>query len=145
MHPTTKNGRGSAVLLQFPDVWRITPKFVPAKDDGTKVEPKKSIQHPMMPKTKLCALTGLQVNTTPMGSLATVFDGTIPLVQVTVRFKEITALTRMDMEGSVKVNGDYKPGKNGEAGTYTQPSPNGDKARFVKSGQMLDNFPKVSY
>ena len=145
MHPTTKNGRGSAVLLQFPDVWRITPKFVPAKDDGTKVEPKKSIQHPMMPKTKLCALTGLQVNTTPMGSLATVFDGTIPLVQVTVRFKEITALTRMDMEGSVKVNGDYKEGKNGEAGTYTQPSPNENKARFVKSGQMLDNFPKVSY
>lgn len=145
MHPTTKNGRGSAVLLQFPDVWRITPKFVPAKDDGTKVEPKKSIQHPMMPKTKLCALTGLQVNTTPMGSLATVFDGTIPLVQVTVRFKEITALTRMDMEGSVKVNGDYKPGTNGEAGTYTQPSPTENKARFVKSGQMLDNFPKVSY
>ena len=144
MHPTTKNGRGSAVLLQFPDVWRITPKFVPAKDDGTKVEPKKSIQHPMMPKTKLCALTFLEVNTTPMGSLATVFDGTIPLVQVTVRFKEITALTRMDMEGSAKINGNFKEGKNGEPGTVTMPSDQ-TRARFVKSGQMLDNYPKVSY
>lgn len=144
MHPTTKNGRGSAVLLQFPDVWRITPKFVPATDDGTTAKPQKSIQHPMMPKTKLCALTFLEVNTTPMGSLATVFDGTIPLVQVTVRFKEITALTRMDMEGSVKVSGDYKPGKNGEAGTTVLPLDDRTKARFVRAGG-LDNFPKVSY
>jgi len=144
MHPTTKNGRGSAVLLQFPDVWRITPKFVPVKDEGEKLISQQPIQHPMMPKTKLCAMTGLQVNTTPMGSLATVFDGTIPLVQVTVRFKELTALTRMDMEGSAKINGNFKEGKNGEPGTVTMPSDQ-TRARFVKSGQMLDNYPKVSY
>ena len=144
MHPTTKNGRGSAVLLQFPDVWRITPKFVPVKDEGEKLISQQPIQHPMMPKTKLCAMTGLQVNTTPMGSLATVFDGTIPLVQVTVRFKELTALTRMDMEGSAKINGNFKEGKNGEPGTVTMPS-DPTRARFVKSGQMLDNYPKVSY
>ena len=33
-----------------------------------------------------------------MGSFTTVFDGTIPLVTITLTFNELTALTRMDME-----------------------------------------------
>jgi len=31
-----------------------------------------------------------------MGQFATVFDGTIPLITVTLRFNELTALTRSD-------------------------------------------------
>ena len=81
MHPGTKNGKGSAVMLTFPDVFVLTPQFVPINEEGVK-DP---IQHPMMPKTKLCALTNLQVNTTPMGQLTTVFDGSIPLVTIKLR------------------------------------------------------------
>merc|ERR1712138_276192 len=58
------------------------------------------IQHPMMPKTKICALTSLTVNTTPMSAINTIFDGSIPLVTVELTFDETTALTRMDMEGA---------------------------------------------
>ena len=50
----------------------------------------------MMPQTKLCALTAMGVNTTPMGQFSTVFDGTIPLVTVRLKFNELTALTRAD-------------------------------------------------
>ena len=49
-----------------------------------------------MPQTKLCALTSMGVNTTPMGQFSTVFDGTIPLVTVRLKFNELTALTRAD-------------------------------------------------
>ena len=106
MHPGSKNGKGSAVMLTFPDVFVLKPMFVKTVEtednDGRKKleiadEP---IQHPMMPKTKLCALTSLRVNTTPLGMLNTVFDGTIPLVTVELKFNETTALTRMDFEGS---------------------------------------------
>ena len=58
------------------------------------------IQHPMMPRTKLCALTNLTINTTPFGQLQTIFDGTIPVVTMELQFKETTKLTRVDMEGS---------------------------------------------
>ena len=93
-------------MLTFPDVFVLKPMFVKTVEtednDGRKKleiadEP---IQHPMMPKTKLCALTSLRVNTTPLGMLNTVFDGTIPLVTVELKFNETTALTRMDFEGS---------------------------------------------
>ena len=106
MHPGSKNGKGSAVMLTFPDVFVLKPMFVKTVEtednDGRKKleiadEP---IQHPMMPKTKLCALTSLRVNTTPLGMMNTVFDGTIPLVTVELKFNETTALTRMDFEGS---------------------------------------------
>ena len=49
-----------------------------------------------MPQTKLCALVGMRVNTTPYGEFSTVFDGSIPLVTVSLKFNELTALTRSD-------------------------------------------------
>ena len=98
MHPGSKNGKGSAVLLTFPDVFVLTPKFVQADDTGNATgDP---IQHPMMPRTKLCALTGLTINTTPFGQMQTIFDGTIPIVTMELTFKETTKLTRVDMEGA---------------------------------------------
>ena len=99
MHPNAKNGKGSAVLLTFPDVFLLTPKFVKCNEQGVPV-PNGIVQHPMMPKTKLCALTGLTINTTPFGQLQTVFDGTIPMVTMELMFKETTKLTRVDMEGA---------------------------------------------
>ena len=98
MHPNAKSGRGSAVVLTFPDVFVLTPKFVKCTEDGEPLgDP---IQHPMMPRTKLCALTGLTINTTPFGQMQTVFDGTIPIVTMELQFKETTKLTRVDMEGA---------------------------------------------
>ncbi len=106
MHPSSSNGKGSAVLLKFPDVFVLEPMFMPVDEtvnhDGTtKLEcADEPIQHPMMPKTKICALTNLSVNTTPMSAINTIFDGSIPLVTVELTFSETTALTRMDMEGA---------------------------------------------
>ena len=98
MHPGSKNGKGTAVLLTFPDVFVLTPKFVQCDEDGNALgDP---MQHPMMPRTKLCALTGLTINTTPFGQMQTVFDGTIPIVTMELMFKETTKLTRVDMEGA---------------------------------------------
>ena len=98
MHPGSKNGKGTAVLLTFPDVFVLTPKFVKCTEDGAALgDP---IQHPMMPRTKLCALTGLTINTTPFGQMQTVFDGSIPIVTMELQFKETTKLTRVDMEGA---------------------------------------------
>ena len=98
MHPVSKNvdGGGSGVLLGFPDVWRLEPRFTPGNAVGEKYEPGTDRPHPMMPQTKLCALTAMGVNTTPMGQFSTVFDGTIPLVTVRLKFNELTALTRAD-------------------------------------------------
>ena len=106
MHPGSSNGKGSAVMLTFPDVFVLEPMFMPVDEtvDSTgkrKLEvAEEPIQHPMMPKTKMCALTSLRVNTTPLGAINTVFDGSIPLVTVELTFDETTALTRMDMEGA---------------------------------------------
>ena len=98
MHPNSKSGRGSAVMLTFPDVFVLTPKFVKCDEEGNPLgDP---IQHPMMPRTKLCALTGLTINTTPFGQLQTIFDGSIPIVTMELNFKETTKLTRVDMEGA---------------------------------------------
>ena len=98
MHPGSKNGKGSAVVLTFPDVFVLTPKFVQCDEEGNALgDP---MQHPMMPRTKLCALTGLTINTTPFGQMQTVFDGTIPIVTMELMFKETTKLTRVDMEGA---------------------------------------------
>jgi len=98
MHPGSKQGRGSAVLLTFPDVFVLCPKFVKCDEEGNPVgDP---IQHPMMPKTKICALTNLTINTTPFGQLQTIFDGSIPLVTMELMFMETTKLTRVDMEGA---------------------------------------------
>ena len=106
MHPSSSNGKGSAVMLTFPDVFVLEPMFMPVDEtvnfDGTtKLEcADEPIQHPMMPKTKICALTSLNVNTTPMSAINTIFDGSIPLVTVELAFQETTALTRNDMEGA---------------------------------------------
>ena len=103
MHPNAKSGRGSAVVLTFPDVFVLTPKFVKCDEDGDPL-PGGAIQHPMMPRTKLCALTGMTINTTPFGQLQTVFDGSIPIVTMELQFKETTKLTRVDMEGATFTN-----------------------------------------
>ena len=76
----------------------LTPKFVKCDEEGNPLgDP---IQHPMMPRTKLCALTNLTINTTPFGQLQTIFDGSIPIVTMELMFKETTKLTRVDMEGA---------------------------------------------
>ncbi len=94
MHPVSQDplGKGSGVLLGFPDVFVLEPQFVPVeKGEAQRAEP-----HKMMPKTKLCALAALSVNATPFGTVNTVHDGSIPLITVTMRFNELTALTRSD-------------------------------------------------
>ena len=120
MHPDSKNGKGSAVMLTFPDVFFLTPKFVRCNESG-EIEGK-PIQHPMMPRSKLCALTGLTINTTPFGQLQTIFDGTIPVITMELQFKETTKLTRVDMEGSSYV------GRKG-AGTILKPLNKGEFKR----------------
>ncbi len=96
MHPASLDplGSGTGVLLGFPDVFVLEPRFVPVKQGVTM----SSEPHKMMPKTKLCALQGLNVNTTPFGTVSTVHDGTIPLITATLRFTELTALTRTDFD-----------------------------------------------
>ena len=129
MHRGSRNGRGSAVTLTFRDVFVLEPRFVPVdpsengRRDPVIGDP---IQHPMMPKTKLCALTSLSVNTTPMSKFQTVFDGSIPLVTVTLHFMETTALTRVDFEGARKRTG------------------RGDAGGFNKSS-LTDNQPEIVF
>ena len=98
MHPVSKNadGGGSGVLLGFPDVWTLEPRFVPGVVEDEAYVAGTDKPHPMMPATKLCALTGMTINTTPMGQFNTVFDGTIPIVTIRLAFNELTALTRSD-------------------------------------------------
>ena len=100
IHPDSKTGRGSAVLLTFPDVFVLEPMFVPAAADGSHKPNNTPIQHPMMPKTKLCALQSMAVNTAPLGQLNTVFDGNFPVITLSLTFSETTALTRVDFEGA---------------------------------------------
>ena len=90
------DGGGSGVLLGFPDVWTLEPRFVPGNAVKEAYVAGTDKPHPMMPATKLCALTGMRINSSPMGSFTTVFDGTIPLVTITLTFNELTALTRSD-------------------------------------------------
>ena len=98
MHPVSKNadGGGAGVLLGFPDVWTLEPRFVPGNVEGEAYVAGTDKPHPMMPATKLCALSGMTINTTPMGQFNTVFDGTIPLITIRLAFNELTALTRSD-------------------------------------------------
>ena len=128
MHPGSKNGKGSAVVLTFPDVFVLTPKFVECDEQGTpQGDP---VQHPMMPRTKLCALTGLSINTTPFGQMQTVFDGTIPIVTMELNFKETTKLTRVDMEGAT-FKGKANPLQT-NSGVFTRDT-------------SLDNTPEISF
>ena len=132
MHPGSKNAKGSSVMLTFPDVFVLQPMFVKVNEeednDGRKnlVLADEPIQHPMMPKTKLCACTGLDVNTTPMSAISTLYDGSVPLVTVSLKFSETTALTRMDMEGArTRVNNALDKG-------------------FVRSSNMA-NHPEIGF
>jgi hypothetical protein len=93
MHPGHIEGSGNAILLQFPDVFQLIPKFVNVDPETRET---KISRHPMLPKTKLCALTNLRVNTTPMNQLTTTFDGSFPLITLNCRFTELTALTKGD-------------------------------------------------
>ena len=89
VYPDSKNGKGSAVMLTFPDVFFLTPKFV---DVMILVRLKENQYNVQITRTKLCALTGLTINI--IGQLQTVFDGTIPVVTMELQFKETTKLTR---------------------------------------------------
>ena len=89
MHPSASM-KGTGGVLGFPDLFVLKPMFVEA--DQTKV------RHPMMPKSKLCALTDLQINTTPSNNFVTTKDGKIPLQSVTMMFEEITAMTQSDIK-----------------------------------------------
>ena len=110
MHPGTLEGSGASVLLKFPDVFELVPKFVSVDGKGKK----KIKRHPMMPRTKLCALTNLRVNATPMNQLSTTFDGSFPLVTLNLRFTELTALTKGDF-GQIESMLHNRIAKNGGA------------------------------
>ena len=92
MHPSAPAGTG---ILSFPDVFILQPKFVPVGTDGKPQAPK---DHYLLPRSKSCALTSLQVNVTPMNTIQTTYDGVFPLVTITVTFKEITALVKEDFD-----------------------------------------------
>ena len=98
MHPVPQqaDGAGSGVLLGFPDIFVLEPRFVPGKPKGDMTEAEIHVHHPMMPSTKLCALKSMNINTTPGQAFNTVFDGTIPIITVRMVFNELTALTRGD-------------------------------------------------
>lgn len=86
--------KGTGGVLGFPDLFILTPMFVEKIPDGGI----NKVRHPMMPKTKLCALTDLQINTTPSNNFVTTKDGKIPLQAVTMMFEEITAMTQSDIK-----------------------------------------------
>ena len=91
MHPRSFQSNGTGGVLGFPDVFLLEPVF--NKVENNKVT---AISHPQMPRTKLCGLTNLKINTTPFNNLTTVFDGTIPLITMQLTFTELTALTSED-------------------------------------------------
>lgn len=94
MHPASLQKGGTGGLLGFPDVFTLEPQFNEVTKSGT-VESK---PHPMMPKTKLCGLTNLKINTTPFNTITTVFDGSFPLITMQLTFTELTALTSEDFQ-----------------------------------------------
>ena len=51
-----------------------------------------------MPRSKMCALTALQVNSAPSNNFVTTRDGKLPLQTVSMTFNETTALTGNDLE-----------------------------------------------
>ena len=95
MHPTA-TPQGTGGLLGFPDVFVLEPMFVPA-DPGSGTADR-AIAHPMMPKTKLCALSRMSVNTTPANNFLTTYTGDIPLQTISLTFNELTALTQSDLQ-----------------------------------------------
>ena len=96
MHPRSLSTSGVGGVLGFPSVFTLEPMFNEVTQSTGAVKPK---NHPQMPKTKLCGLTNLKINTTPFNTLTTVFDGSIPLVTMQLTFTELTALTSEDFTG----------------------------------------------
>ena len=95
MHPTTTS-KGTGGVLGFPDIFMLEPWFNETSEDGAVTQG--GIAHPMMPRSKLCALTGLSVNTTPSNNFVTTKDGNIPIQTVNMSFLETTALTQSDLQ-----------------------------------------------
>ena len=95
MHPTTTT-KGTGGVLGFPDIFMLEPWFNETSEDGAVTQG--GIAHPMMPRSKLCALTGLSVNTTPSNNFVTTKDGNIPIQTVNMSFLETTALTQSDLQ-----------------------------------------------
>lgn len=92
MHPYADQS-GVGAILGFPDVWVLEPMFNLPTDSGISAN-----RHPQMPKTKLCALTRMNVNTTPANQFTTTDTGALPLQTVQMTFEETTALTQSDLE-----------------------------------------------
>ena len=91
MHPRSLSTSGVGGVLGFPSVFVLEPMFNELANGKAK-----PVNHPQMPKTKLCGLTNLKINTTPFNTLTTVFDGSIPLITMQLTFTELTALTSED-------------------------------------------------
>lgn len=95
MHPTA-NTNATGGVLGFPDVFLLEPWFGITDEDGNVKDG--GIPHPMMPRSKMCALTGLSVNSSPSNNFITTKDGKLPLQTVQMSFAETTALTRSDLD-----------------------------------------------
>lgn len=95
MHPTT-TAKGTGGVLGFPDIFMLEPWFGAVDEDGKLVQ--SGVPHPMMPRSKLCALTSLSVNSTPSNNFVTTKDGKLPLQTVNLSFTETTVLTQSDLE-----------------------------------------------
>lgn len=93
MHPTT-TAKGTGGVLGFPDIFMLQPWFNFVDKDGNLT----TGAHPMMPRSKLCALTGLSVNAAPSNNFVTTKDGSIPIQTVNMSFLETSVLTQSDLE-----------------------------------------------
>ena len=95
MHPVA-NAKGTGGVLGFPDLFMLEPWYNDTDSEGNTSQG--GIAHPMMPRSKLCALTGLSVNASPSNNFITTKDGNIPIQTVNMSFLETTALTQSDLE-----------------------------------------------
>ena len=95
MHPTT-TPKGTGGVLGFPDIFLLEPWFSAVDSQGNIIP--NGTRHPMMPRSKLVALTSLNVNTAPSNNFVTTRDGRLPFQTVTMEFSETTALTQSDLE-----------------------------------------------
>ena len=95
MHPTT-TGKGTGGVLGFPDIFMLEPWYGAVDAQGNIVP--NGQRHPMMPRSKLVALTSLNVNASPSNNFVTTRDGKLPFQTVTMEFSETTALTQSDLE-----------------------------------------------
>ena len=95
MHPVA-NAKGTGGVLGFPDLFKLEPWFGAIDENGTVVDGGQP--HPMMPRSKMCALTQLSVNSSPSNNFVTTKGGQIPLQTISCTFAETTALTSADLE-----------------------------------------------